>query len=405
MEKRYHRPVAVKKSILVLKSQFQNLTDSEAFLKKRDWDVFSTTNLKEALFYLVKHQPTFMMISTEFPHKKINQLASVLRDLFSVCTVAFSESNSVTSFEFVTQIGAEYHLYPPVTGPAIERILNKFSKDLLNRKGFAEKYTYASARPEIIVDDIYAHLNDQLPTISLVQRGALIALDSVAEKIHPNFPAKQIDHCHEVCAVTIQSEKFSGFLVAATSESHKIETSFMQKIKDKLFGFLASTGEVLNDEEIMELQIRKVPFIEFASKKAEFLKKTIHKDKEVALAFFPTQKIKADFSESYNDEMLAVDVKHIETDKPLEFSLYLHMPANQRSLMYTPKGFPLHKHQKEKFLKLGVSHLHVKRIEFEELNKHHACKFLNDHIQDLYENSSDSAQDFQSVLAKNTDIT
>ncbi|MFV3410117.1 hypothetical protein ACNH6C_16015 [Bdellovibrio bacteriovorus] len=120
---------SIKKKLLIIKSKPAGLGTVEGFLKNRDWTIKSTTNLKEALIFLVQEQPQFVMISIDHPNRKVRNLPKILAQAFPCCVIIFGEENSAASFNMLNTSSCEYVLYPPVTGPAVERTVNKFYKD------------------------------------------------------------------------------------------------------------------------------------------------------------------------------------------------------------------------------------------------------------------------------------
>ena len=120
-----------KKSILIIKANTQSLIAAEGFLRNRDWKIKATANLKEALVYLVQEQPAFVMISVDHPNKKVQKLPKVLAAAFPCCVIAFAEESATASYKALSSSPSEYQIYPPITGPAIERIVNKYYKDQL----------------------------------------------------------------------------------------------------------------------------------------------------------------------------------------------------------------------------------------------------------------------------------
>ncbi|WP_374028092.1 hypothetical protein ACES2J_05450 [Bdellovibrio bacteriovorus] len=120
---------SIKKKLLIIKSKPTSLGTVEGFLKNRDWTIKSTTNLKEALIFLVQEQPQFVMVSIDHPNRKVRNLPKILAQAFPVCVIVFAEENSAASFNMLNTSNSEYVLYPPITGPAVERTVNKFYKD------------------------------------------------------------------------------------------------------------------------------------------------------------------------------------------------------------------------------------------------------------------------------------
>jgi hypothetical protein len=129
-----------KKKLLIIKSHPQSLGPVEGFLKNRDWIVKSTANLKEALVYLVQNQPQFVMVSIDHPNKKVRNLPKVLMAAMPVCVIAFAENSTSASIKILSDCAAGYAIFHPITGPAVERMVNKFFKDQqANPGGFANR--------------------------------------------------------------------------------------------------------------------------------------------------------------------------------------------------------------------------------------------------------------------------
>lgn len=84
----------VSKAILIIKSSPKSLLTAEAFLRNRDWVIFSTTNLKEALNFLVEHKPPFVMVSADHTARKVRVLPKILIQAFPVCVISFVEQQA-----------------------------------------------------------------------------------------------------------------------------------------------------------------------------------------------------------------------------------------------------------------------------------------------------------------------
>lgn len=147
----------VKKSLLIIKAQSNSLTTVENFLKNREWNIKSTTNLKEALLFLVQEQPQFVLVCIDHPNQKIRKLPKVLTQAFPVCVIAFTEGTSASAYSLLSASATEYMLYPPVTGPAVERTVNKYYKDLQAR---AQNPTHLRTGTENSEDGVIAIRGD-----------------------------------------------------------------------------------------------------------------------------------------------------------------------------------------------------------------------------------------------------
>ncbi|MBO9666430.1 MAG: hypothetical protein J7501_06410 [Bdellovibrio sp.] len=135
-----------KKKLLIIKSHPQSLGPVESFLKNRDWIIKSTANLKEALVYLVQSQPQFVMISIDHPNKKVRNLPKVLSQAMPICVIAFAENSTSASIKILSDCAAGYAIFHPLTGPAVERMVNKYYKDqLANPGGLANRGVWNEA--------------------------------------------------------------------------------------------------------------------------------------------------------------------------------------------------------------------------------------------------------------------
>ncbi len=125
--------VEIPKTMLILKSNVASLAVVETFLRNRGWRLYSTANLKEALVQIVSNKPSYILISVDHPNKKVRALPKLLAQAFPAACIAFAENQNSTSFKMLNEAATEYRVYPPVTGPAIERCVNKYLKDQQTR--------------------------------------------------------------------------------------------------------------------------------------------------------------------------------------------------------------------------------------------------------------------------------
>lgn len=478
----------VKKSVLVIKANPTSLGSVEGFLRNREWKIKSTTNLKEALIYLVQEQPLFVMISVDHPNKKVQNLPRILKQAFPVCVITFAEESSATSFKQLSNSGSEYMIYPPVTGPAVERTVNKYYKDLQTKssaahrehlegkidedsgviaiRGSSQNFSGQNAQnilAQLLSEDhgannfgsvttsgadisgvvsgpkmgpagMAAHgigagtlhsstLDPQsgsspmrarqrggqgdmgswipLPeTIdrkerltpeqierdpratkadSIILRGTKEALDKSCVK-SPFKEAQTIDHATNVACIVIESSRFSGYLIAALGKDKSIDDKFIGKIQERLVRFLKDNGESISESEAMNINIKQVPFEDWALEYAEFLRKSVHEGNEVAMAFFPRAEIKAKAGDSVAEEMTTIQMEELVGNVAVEFNLYVYLPKNNKFILYTPRGGVFYDVQKDRLKGQGISQLHIFKSELKDLDKYRAQNFLNEKI-------------------------
>ena len=505
----------VKKNLLIIKSHPQSLGPVEGFLLNREWKVKSTSNLKEALAYLVQNQPQFVMISIDHPNKKVRNLPKVLSQALPVCVIAFAESSTSASIKNLSDCAAGYAIFHPVTGPAVERMVNKYYKDLqTNPSAFSNRgewnqvgkggagviaikgegnlgtseaaqnflaslmsidggtmatgnasgmlngqsgnedsatmmssqATSASAMnpsfaqgstsanpsstsqgssssnplsPDYRGPTIADSLSGDLPSAnarktdggwaplevnkknpqnrrshdddsksstrgedSLILKGVRDAMEKACIQL-PDPQVVELEQASHVACILVESSRFSGYLIAATAKDQVIDRTFVEKIRSRLFRFLRDNGEQIEDNESMPMKLKQVPFMDWALECADFLRKSIHEGNEVALAFFPRSDLRAEILDSADSEMAAVNIQELAADTTVEFNIYIHLPRNNRYVLYTPCGGIFFNAQKERLVSQGVSHLHVLRMELSGFDKYRAQNFLNGKIEEF----------------------
>ncbi|MGZ3746919.1 MAG: hypothetical protein ACXWRE_06120 [Pseudobdellovibrionaceae bacterium] len=134
----------IPKTMLILKSQPGALGVVEVFLRNRGWQLHSTADLKEAMVQIVTQKPSYILISVDHSNKKTRALPKLLTSAFPVATIVFAESQSSVSYKILNESVTDYRVYPPVTGPAIERCVNKYLKDQQTKASIQKNENFKS---------------------------------------------------------------------------------------------------------------------------------------------------------------------------------------------------------------------------------------------------------------------
>lgn len=630
--------VEIPKTMLILKSHPTALGVVETFLRNRGWKIYSTANLKEALVQIVSNKPSYVLISVDHSNKKVRALPKLLAQAFPVACIAFAETQSSASFKILNEAATEYRVYPPVTGPAIERCVNKYLKDQQTRAtvetandtfkgegaqkngndtisikgggpgnisvtgggnelggdagrilaqlmGEEAPATHAQNQTsKVDTNQVFAQPIDEdegrptesnfIPSLNTknsandnlapsylpnsggsnngVQGGANGFGQTYVQKgsagpggtfvpptgenggwgnvqnpngLGPNYTGNQqdpnnpndsgyqqggpnganptgtqqggphgqngwgagngnddlgsagapqgaakggpgkesedgangnpfadaqteglgsreyrrrqaaaagwapmedknrVEHIRErrarsdanqtliargtqksleesivvtgdgavkekaqdntsAACIVVESEKFSGYLVAVMGKNRQIDQAFINSVKTKLFKFLKDNGEVVSDSESMDIKIKQVDFEPWALDYAEFLRKSVHEGNEVAMAFFPRRPIKAILEDSEHKDMAKISLNELQGDRQVEFDLYVYLPNNNKYVLYTPKGGVFYNKQMDRLKKQGVTHMHVQKEAAALISKYKAQNYLNDMIDD-----------------------
>lgn len=136
---------------MILKGKTQPVNPVEQYLANRDWTVISATTLKAALSSIVKERPDFIFLAADHPNKKVKILPNLIAQAFGIRTIGFIESTTTLAMQSLNELKLEYVLLPPVSGPAIERLVARIKKDEQRAIDFANRETESkksSAPPE-----------------------------------------------------------------------------------------------------------------------------------------------------------------------------------------------------------------------------------------------------------------
>jgi hypothetical protein len=619
----------ISKSMLIVKSEANALKGVEQFLKNREWDLTSTHKMVDAILHLTRNKPSFVLITVDHASPKVKKLPKLILSSFPCCVMVFAEKSSSISFKLLSDAGIEYRINPPITGPAIERAVNKFIRDqeqaakMQNQEQNAEGQknnfdfqveikgsnvktdqfssfsvqgvsgsgaTHGEGAGGSLMQNLLAQLeNDETessksqgdqgpnflngqstansngnviniqrplgpegsnsdyadgkasssntigPIGSQGKKGSLQIGEGGTAGSHghdgeigsqgkkgslqigegknsasnfetgqanssqnsgsqidpktgkprkdifigkslgknngpqtegpnPEVPGEfsiptqdgrkkesglsgkekakepgaivgqEVDHqnakvrksdqslkvrkeglfkedsifvkgvndsldgtvtvgdgtikqtledsSHLACIV-VESEKFSGYLVAALGKNKKIDNQFINLVKTRLLKFLEEKGEPIQNENSLHLNVKEVDFEDWAIEYAQFLRKSVHNGDEVAMAFFPFSEARTTFGESADEKMVSINIQEIQTETPLEFNIYVYLAASKRYILYTPHGGKFLKEQKMRLSRQGMTILHVQKDDVQNVGKFKAQNHLNSLINDF----------------------
>jgi hypothetical protein len=174
---------------------------------------------------------------------------------------------------------------------------------------------------------------------------------------------------------TINSQRFCGYLVCVTSDNtHQRE--FMTEIIPTLANELKLSGEpLLGPLQILDIEVStSVPFGPWAETKANF---TINSKRSgMSLAFFQTPG-QPQVIEAKDDSVLGISLERdLLGDTQLNFGLYLHLPKNDKYLLYLNKGQNFTKNMLRKFVAFGVKVAYIRKVEKEAFLAYCAKNFI-----------------------------
>lgn len=139
------------KTILIIKQKMTTLQKVEAFLSKRDWQIFVAREPEVAIEIMVKENPLFIMVPVDHPDKRIGLIPAFAQKLYSCCPMWYSELLSTKSLHSLNNLNTDYILPVPVSGLAVERMANRYlnlraKKQAQNGKKLPSYYVIANGQ-------------------------------------------------------------------------------------------------------------------------------------------------------------------------------------------------------------------------------------------------------------------
>ena len=423
--------------MLILKAQAFSLAATEVFLRNRGWKLFVTTNVKEALLKLVEQKFSYVLLSVDHPNKKNTLLPQLIRHKFSTTVMTFAENSSTLSYNRLNVADSEYKIYAPVTGPAVERCITKYLRDLQTRSLMTIKPEVASngllyrqphEEPRIEATGVFIKGkgrsrdfgsvqataftgNEILGTIhnstkkdpeyqqrhfhqkkkrsdaldTLIARGAQLSLLENVD-FQNGFIQNPVANTVNSGCIVVESERFSGYLVTALGRNEAINENFLAGIKKKLFKYLKDNGEHLTESEALDIKLKPVEFEPWALEYADFLRTSVHKGDEIAVAFFPRRPVHVSLENSYHRDMAKIRLLDLKGDREVNFDLYIYLETNKKYVLYTPQGGVFYQKQMDRLKQQGYTHMHVPKSASDQVTKYSAQNYLND-LVDAFDQS------------------
>lgn len=135
-----------KMKLMILSSNSHHLAQVEKYLARRDFEVVVLPDVKSFVIKAVQWQPDFVMIPVDHQQPSVRQLPRILSQVISSYVIPYASQNSTSSLMLLKKSGSSYTVSPPVTGPKVERTINKYHLDLANPEKKAQLKREAQAR-------------------------------------------------------------------------------------------------------------------------------------------------------------------------------------------------------------------------------------------------------------------
>jgi hypothetical protein len=116
-------------SLFFIKSPQAKLAPIETFLKKRNYHVTIESDLKECLVKIIETQPDFVFIALDHPNSKVSSIHQIIEQSILTKIIHYVYSSAKEDVRKLNYGQFNQKMFPPISGPAIERLVLKFVKE------------------------------------------------------------------------------------------------------------------------------------------------------------------------------------------------------------------------------------------------------------------------------------
>jgi hypothetical protein len=173
--------------------------------------------------------------------------------------------------------------------------------------------------------------------------------------------SKEKSKVSRMTVCTVVTSRFCGYIVCVSYED-KYQKQFMQTLMEDFRDIMSKNGEPLSPPlEILEVEVAAIPFGPWAENKAEF--SIASKRSGLSLAFFSTAE-HPQVIEALDDSVLGICLeKDMRPDTRVTFDVFIHLPKNDKYLLYLSKGQMFTKNMLTKFIGFGVKNMFIRKTE------------------------------------------
>lgn len=425
-------PNTAQKSLFFIKSPTLNLTAID-FLKKRDFSVYTESNLADAISQIIELNPDYLFIPLDFPDAKIPALPPMLQKYVDSVIIPYVEESTKESIKKLESSGFKYKIPPPLGGPAVERAILKIQKDLnidvlTGNLPSTKKKKYTTQEILNIKSQVFSEIQESRDTptplasnkyqkqkeairkkndlltraqIKTLNQQEKVSLKSnyahelqkqLIEKISELQTAAKI-HSQNTVDLTqahcllIQSENWCGYLMLHTehpvsfSEVQPLISHWLQSKFKNIFEF--------DESDHFHVSIQLSVMQEWAQKRADFFDEFMTGEFKNHLFLIAVKPNDMKMTIDEDHELIQLKLDQIPTESDLNLSLYLHLPENKKYIIYTPMNQKLSLAQKKRLIEKSVDKLFTP-LDFEKEYKKIA---VENQMQSILQATEDSTND------------
>ncbi len=382
------------KSILIIKAPSHNLRPVEHFLQKRNFKVFIEHDVKMAMLKLVEVQPSIIFLAWDHPNLKIMDLPEQMAQTTKATIIPYVMGFTKEDIRKLDACALNPKLYPPVSGPAIERLISKFIKIQIRKNSDYDEIVSgyktekgpaaAAAAPVVSTPPIKPAAPDEqalvtetkpIPKSNIViikqQRRQEILLTYKKKTLSPGITAElkktfpiqvkipveklllavqktNAPKSYRAYCLAVVSEAWCGYLT--TVSDHALEAEPLRKIVAEWINENFANAIEHDEHDFVEINNLEPEWLAQLEKNAEYYEPLDIKDVDIRVCFFSFEPTKMNIELNDENNLIKMSTHDVPAEVELPFSLHLHLPENKKYIVYTQANKVLSLDQKNRLI-------------------------------------------------------
>jgi len=165
-----------------------------------------------------------------------------------------------------------------------------------------------------------------------------------------------------ILAIQIKTSRYRGYLIFF-SATDKPNQEWVEQVFKLIQTKMKDYGEPIKPAVTMQFAVPAIDFVKWREGEAEFIITATHKADKYAVAFLPISEIPI-ATDNNNSKVDSISLgSYIVGDSELLFDLYLHLPKNDKFILYLKKNDIITQNNLSKLLKFGIKTVYVKHEE------------------------------------------
>lgn len=400
-----------RKSILIIKAPAHNLRPVEHYLEKRSFKVFVEHDIKMAMLKLAEVQPSIIFLAWDHPNLKIMDLPQQMAQVTKATIIPYTMGFTKDDVRKLDACAMNPKLYPPISGPAIERLVAKFVKiEIRKNSDYDEivngyKTEKVPETPTVVTRVSPVAVEPALaPPVKPARQTNVIVIKQqkrqeillsykkktlstgVTAELKKTFPVQvkiPIERLLLTATKTAEPKSYRAYCLAVVCETwcgyltvisdHPLEMGPLRKIFTNWIKENFENVIEHDEHDFVEINNFEPELLELFEKGAEYHEKLDTPNFDLRVCFFSVEPAKMNIEMSDDHSLIKMSTDDIPANKELPFSLHLHLPENKKYIVYTQANKILSTEQKNRLIANKILMLYTP-VSFEKEFK----KFLTE---------------------------